>query len=199
MAHKGWSVAGLEMSHMAAEKARALGLPIHIGTLETAPAPEIPYDLSVGWMVVEHLHDPIKALRQLAGSTRAGGWLAISLPNAASKEFEWFGDSWFALQLPTHLYHFTPATITSLLEKAGWVTRKIYQQRNLDNVIASCGYLLENAAHGKVAHWLSRQLIEFPTNVPLHFLTYPILFPIACVLAAFEQTGRMTILAQKAE
>jgi hypothetical protein len=40
-------------------------------------------------------------------------------------------------------------------------------------------------------------LIQYPTNVPLHFLTYPFLFPAAAVLAMFGQTGRMTVLAQK--
>jgi SAM-dependent methyltransferase len=199
MAHQGWSVVGIETSEEAAQTARSLGLLVHVGPLETAPDPEAPYDLSVGWMVVEHLHDPVKALRNVAAWTRDAGWLAISVPNADSREFSFFGDSWFALELPRHLYHFTPQTITLLLEKAGWQVRRIYQQRSIDNIIASCGYLLENISKSRVARSLSRQLVRFPTNVPLHFLTYPLLFPVACILAMFGQTGRMTVLAQKSE
>jgi len=199
MANQGWSVAGLEISKDAAEIARALGFPVHVGPVETAPDPIAPYDLSVGWMVVEHLYDPIKALRNLASWTRDRGWLAISVPNAASSERSLFGDSWFALELPRHLYHFTPSTITSVLKKGGWEARQIYHERNLDNIIASCGYVLENASNSIRLRWLSRQLVHFPTNVPLHFVTYPVLFPIACILATFGQTGRMTILAQKAD
>jgi DNA modification methylase len=170
-----------------------------VGPVETAPAPEAPYDLCVGWMTVEHLHDPIKALRNLASWTRNGGWLAISLPNAASKEFTLFGDSWFALELPRHLYHFTPKTIHSALAGAGWEVQHIYHQRNVDNLIASCGYYLENISSSRFFQKLSRQFVRFPTNVPLHFLIYPLLFPIACVLATFGQTGRMTVLAKKAD
>ena len=192
-------MAGIETSPEAAQIALSLGFSVHVGPLETAPDPDAPYDLNVGWMVVEHLHDPLKALRNLAAWTRDGGWLAISLPNAASKEFSLFGDSWFALELPRHLYHFTPATITLMLKKAGWEVRRIYQQRNVDNLIASCGYLLENVSSSRIFQGLSRQLVRFPTNVPLHFLTYPALFPFACVLAALGQTGRMTVLAQKTE
>lgn len=199
MANMGWSTAGIETSRSAGEAARSLGFPVHIGPLETAPPPQAPYDLSVGWMVLEHLHDPVKALRNLADWTPDGGWLAISVPNAASREFSLFGDSWFALQVPTHLYHFTPATIRSLLKKGGWVQRRIFQQRNVDNLIASCGNLLEGNSDRKIFQRLSRSLLSFPTNVALHFLTYPILFPIACILAALGQTGRMTVLAQKAE
>lgn len=199
VAHQGWTGAGIETSEEAAQTARSLGFPVHVGPLETAPDPAAPYDLSVGWMVVEHLHDPVKALRNLAKWTRDRGWLAISLPNAASKESSLFGDSWFALELPRHLYHFTPATVTLVLQKAGWEVRRIYQQRNVDNIIASCGYLLENVSKSETFCNLSRQLVNFPTNVPLHFLTYPVLFPIACVLAMLGQTGRMTVLAQKTE
>ena len=199
MKDQGWSVAGIEASEEAAQTARSLGFRVHVGPLERAPDPEAPYDLSVGWMVVEHLHDPVKALRNVAAWTRNAGWLAISVPNAESKEFSFFGDSWFALELPRHLYHFTPHTVTFMLKKAGWKVRRIYQQRSVDNIIASCGYLLENISKSRISRRLSRQLIRFPTNVPLHFLTYPVLFPVACILAMFGQTGRMTVLAQKAE
>jgi len=198
-ADQGWSVAGIEPSREAAQTARSLGFRVHVGPLEAAPDPEVPYDLSVGWMVVEHLHNPLKALRNLCSWTRSDGWLAISMPNAASKEFSFFRDSWFALELPRHLYHFTPATITSLLKKAGWQVREIYQQRNLDNIIASCGYLLENLSNSRILRILSRRLVRFPTNVPLHFLTYPFLFPVGCILATLGQSGRMTVLAQKTE
>jgi 2-polyprenyl-3-methyl-5-hydroxy-6-metoxy-1,4-benzoquinol methylase len=198
MAHHSWNVAGIEMSQPAGEKARSLGFPVHIGPLQTTAAPEALHDLTIGWMVLEHLHDPIKSLRKLAGWTRPGGWLAISVPNAASREASFFGDSWFALELPRHLYHFTPKTIVAVLAAGGWKSRKIYHQRSVDNVIASCGYSLETSRPG-VRRWLSRKLIEYPTNVPLHFLTYPFLFPVASALAIFGETGRMTILAQKAD
>jgi hypothetical protein len=119
------------------------------------------------------------------------------VPNAESKERKMFGDSWLALEIPRHLYHFTPTTLTSLLKRGGWEVRRILHQRNVDNFIASCGLLLETRSEARVAQWVSRQLMQFPTNVPLHFLTYPGLFPIACVLAAFGETGRMTVFAQR--
>jgi 2-polyprenyl-3-methyl-5-hydroxy-6-metoxy-1,4-benzoquinol methylase len=197
MAHQGWKVEGLEMSPAAAATARSLGFSVHTGTLETALAPAEPYDLNVGWMVVEHLHHPVQSLRQLAERTRLGGWLAISVPNMASREASFFRESWYALEVPRHLYHFTPRTIRLLLEKAGWNVQRILHQRSLDNAIASCGFLLEDRAASSSARWVARQLIDFPSNVPLHFAAYPILFPVTCVLAAFGQTGRMTILARK--
>lgn len=199
MKHKGWNVAGIESSTAAANIARAHGMVVHLGPLETAPNPEKPFDLCAGWMTIEHLHDPVTALRKLASWTCSKGWLAISLPNAASQEFKLFGSSWYPLQLPIHLYHFTPKTIEMVLTRTGWNLRHLYHQRNVDNLIASCGYILENAGSSRVLQNIGRQLVGFPTNVLLHFLMYPLLFPIACVLAAFGQTGSMTVLAQKAD
>jgi SAM-dependent methyltransferase len=56
----------------AANAARSLGYRVYTGALETAPDPEEPYDLVVGWMVLEHLHDPVLALQKLRSWTRPG-------------------------------------------------------------------------------------------------------------------------------
>ena len=73
---------GIEFSPKAAAVARALGYPVHAGSLETAPAPVEPFDLIVGWMVLEHLHDPVLALKKLNAWMKPGGWLVLSIPNA---------------------------------------------------------------------------------------------------------------------
>lgn len=197
MGSRGWNVRGIEPSPIAAEHARNLGLNVHTGSIETAPEPDAPYDLSVGWMVVEHLHDPVASLRKVGSWTRPGGWIAVSVPNAQSWEFTRFGTYWYALDLPRHLYHFTPTTITMLLAEAGWHVRKILYQRSFDNVVASFGYRLASSARSGIRSGLARAFINFPTNVPLHFLTFPFLFPLAAAVAAVRQTGRMTIWAQR--
>src|SRR2546423_6384354 len=145
MASRSWHVRGIEPSATAAEHARGLGFDVHTGSIDTAPEPSVPYDLTVGWMVLEHLHEPVAALRKLAASTRPGGWLAVSVPNAASWELRTFGSYWYALDLPRHLYHFTPATIQLLLAEAGWQERRILFQRSLDNGVAGLGYCLADS------------------------------------------------------
>ena len=58
MAGQGWEVEGIEFSEKAAQAAAQLGYCVHAGSLETAQQPGEPFDLIVGWMVLEHLHDP---------------------------------------------------------------------------------------------------------------------------------------------
>src|SRR3546814_19345766 len=63
---------------------------------------DLPVDLIVGWMVLEHLHQPLAVLRKLRRWIQPDGWLVLSVPDAGSLEFRVFGDRWYALQLPTH-------------------------------------------------------------------------------------------------
>jgi len=187
----GWQVEGIEMSSTAADAARAHGHAVYAGAVENAPDPARPYDLIVGWMVLEHLHDPAAVLRRLHGWAGPRAWLAISVPNAGALEFSWFTHRWYALQVPTHLFHFTPATIGKLLKRCGWQPRKIFHQRSVSNLLASCGLALQNRrCLARPAAWLR----AFP-EAPAHM--HAAVYPLAWVLSGLGQTGRMTIWAQK--
>lgn len=191
MAARGWEAEGIEFSPEAAAAARALGFTVHAGSVEGAPEPKAPYDLVVGWMVLEHLHDPLLALRKLHRWTRPGGWLAVSVPNAGAAEFRVFRDAWFALQVPTHLYHYTPATLRTLLERGGWRTERVLHQRILSNWVGSLGIVLKR--NPAVRHF-GQKLIGFTSRpTPVHFLLYPL----AYLLSLGGQTGRMTLWARR--
>ena len=41
------------------------------------------------------------------------------MPNAGSLQAALFGPRWFHLDLPRHLFHFTPRTLRALLERSG--------------------------------------------------------------------------------
>ncbi|MGZ4959591.1 MAG: class I SAM-dependent methyltransferase [Methylomonas sp.] len=189
MADQGWKVQGIEFSVKAAQTAMQLGHKVHAGALETAPRPDAPVDLIVGWMVLEHLYDPIGSLQKLREWASPNAWLALSIPNAGSLEFSLFKDKWYALQLPTHFYHFTPATLEKILSAGGWKLEKVYHQRILSNLIASTGYLLRDKGFVK----LGQSFIEYPERAGWGNF---VLFPLAWFLSIFGQTGRMTVLAR---
>lgn len=190
MADRGWQVQGIEFSEKAASAAAQLGYHVHAGPLETAPQPDAPFDLIVGWMVLEHLHDPVGGLKKLREWASPGAWLVLSVPNAKSLEFRIFKENWFALQLPTHLHHFTPATLEKVLLAGGWKLDKVYHQRVLNNLIASIGYFLRKNINIK----LGQALINYAQNTGRS--TSIILYPFAWLLSIFGQTGRMTIWAK---
>lgn len=193
MARRGWEVEGIESAPAAAAAARRLGFPVHTGPLETAPDPAHAYDLVVGWMVLEHLHEPLEALRKLRRWTRPGAWLAASVPNAGAYELALFRDRWYALQLPTHLFHYTAQSLRRLLERAGWRLERVLYQRDLANVPASVGYWLQD--HGRLPR-LARRLVGLPDDRGrFDYYTYPL----AWALSGLGQTGRMTIWARRGD
>lgn len=189
MASKGWKVQGVELSATAAAAAVKLGYQVHTGPLETAPQPENAFDLIVGWMVIEHLHEPIAGLKKLREWSKNEGWLVLSVPNSGSIEFQIFKDRWYALHLPNHLFHFTPETLRNVLDESGWTLEKVFHQRVLGNLIASAGYLLCDKGFAK----LGERLVKFPEHAGRWNYA---LYPIAWILSLFGQTGRMTIWAR---
>lgn len=191
MAAKGWDVTGIEPSAHAARHARSLGLAVHEGAPQTAPPPPAPYDLITAWMVLEHCHHPVDTLRLLHQWAAPEGMMALSVPNAGALEFRLFKDAWFALQLPTHLFHFTPQSITRVLQAGGWRVQRIMHQRTLVNVLGSMGnHLVERESTAAIGRALLAR-----TNAP-GILNHA-LYPVAAVAALFGQTGRMTVWAQR--
>ncbi|HYE35045.1 class I SAM-dependent methyltransferase [Methylocaldum sp.] len=188
MAGKGWQVEGIEFSPTAAKNAQEAGFSVHCGSLESAPEPIRQFDLVVGWMVLEHLHDPVLALDKLHRWTRKDGWLAISVPNAACFQLDWFRQRWFPLHLPAHLYHFTPETLEALLNATGWRIEKIHYQRVMTDLVASAAYLIEDRwPNSSISRFLKRYPGIF--NLPL--------YPLALLLSWFGQTARMTVWARR--
>ena len=189
MKSNGWQVRGIEFSEKAAQSATELGYEVYAGALGTAPKPDIAFDLIVGWMVLEHLHEPILGLRKLREWADPNAWLVLSIPNSRSFEFNLFKERLYALHLPNHLYHFTPASLDKVLTASGWKLEKIHHQRTLSNLIASTGYVLRDKGYVM----LGQKLIDFPG----HAGRWPyFLYPLAWLLSLFGQTGRMTVWAR---
>lgn len=192
MAQHGWDVEGIELSPTAAQAARKLGYAVDIGALEKISKPTQSYNLIVGWMVLEHLHQPVESLRKLASWAKRDAMLAVSVPNVGSVESRLFGSNWYALQLPNHLFHYDTTSITKVMHAAGWEVTQIHHHRNVGNLIASTGYWLCDKGLPR----LGKRFVQFPEAGGR--MGALLLFPLAFLLAAFGQTGRMTVWARRA-
>lgn len=117
----GWNVAGVEISPYAASIARVrLGCDILVGEFEDVTLEDDRFDVVRFSHSLEHLPSPRKALAKARRLLRPGGLLWIEVPNAASLDRWLFGKHWFCWDLPRHLYHFTPDTLTRLLACTGF-------------------------------------------------------------------------------
>lgn len=123
----GWDVCGLDFSDAAVARVRASGLKAFQGTL---PHPELPagsFDVVAMRHSLEHVPDPLPVLRAARDLLAPGGRLLVQVPNYASWEVDYFGDASPRLDIPRHLTHFTPATLSAMLQRAGYREPRVEQ------------------------------------------------------------------------
>lgn len=172
----GWIVEGVEFSDKAASVARTKGFDVKVGSLESVNLDEKKYDLIVGWMVIEHLHDPVQALKKLNTAIKDDGYLVASVPDTKSLAKFLFKEYCYDLHLPNHLYHFTPKTLKLILFKSGWILERVIWQRNCNTLINSFEYWAidkNKKVLVKVASWLKlnpkASYLRFFLNILLGF------------------------------
>ncbi len=121
MADRGWQVTGLDASVGAGRAVQEeLGLKVLTGTLPHSDLLPCSFDVVTMWQSLEHVHRPLSVLRQAYQLLVPGGKLIIATPNIESLPYSWFGPAWFGLDLPRHLTHFTPKTLGTMIETAGF-------------------------------------------------------------------------------
>lgn len=116
---RGWQVSGSERGVDGARVAAAAnGIPTFVGGLD-AISPAARLDLVILFHTLEHLEAPVEMLRHSAGVLAPGGVVVVAVPNIASWQARVFGRWWFHLDVPRHLHHFSPATLTAACERVG--------------------------------------------------------------------------------
>ena len=111
----GWEVCGVEIDAEASETARSKGLSVFTGDLLGANYPDHFFDVVRMSFVLEHLPNPKEVLREIKRILMPTGRIYISLQNARSLNYWLFRRWWFSLDVPRHLFSFTPNTIQRLL------------------------------------------------------------------------------------
>ncbi len=82
MEHRGWTVAGIEVSARSADEARGrIDGTVHTGTPEDAPFPPASFDRVALFDVLAHLAEPKRTLAAAAGLLVPGGELLLSTVN----------------------------------------------------------------------------------------------------------------------
>jgi SAM-dependent methyltransferase len=188
MRERGWQVQGIEFSDKAAEAGRAKGLPIQTASVETAASPQGGMDVVAAWMVLEHVHDPVRVLQRIRSWVKPGSFLIASVPDGSCAWTRVFQDVWYDLHLPNHLYHFTPHTLRKLLGFSGWTVDRIYWQKNPNILLQSLNRVAASRSWrcaGKLLRWLTHA----PQAGKLRLL-------LGWILGLFHLSGRMEVWAR---
>ncbi len=116
-----WKLFGLEPNPEAAHQAAQIpGVDVFCGRLEDATYPSDFFSVITMWHVLEHLYDPLNALRKLRRVLKPDGVLIIAVPVLDSADAKLFGPYWSGYDVPRHLVTYSKGTLSEMLSRSGF-------------------------------------------------------------------------------
>ena len=116
-----WELYGTEISPETAEIARmSTGAQIFTGEASDAPYPQDCFDVITSFDLLEHVYDPRAFLMKVREWLRPGGIYCLNLPNIDSWEARLFGSYWYGLEMPRHVTHFSPKSLSRAMQSLGF-------------------------------------------------------------------------------
>lgn len=118
--HPGWRLEGVDASDAAVAAARASGLAVHAGTVQSLPLERGAYDLVLLIATLEHVDSPHAVLSAVRDVLRPGGRVVIVTDNVDALSFSLFKTRhWGGYHFPRHWHLFTAATLAALARGVG--------------------------------------------------------------------------------
>ena len=153
MAEDGWDISGLEPSDAIRVRAEAeLGAEnVRGGLLGMDDFEPGSFDLITFWDVIEHIPDPRAALVRAGELLAPGGLLIVETQDVASRAAKVLGKKWQHYKHAEHIYHFNPATLTALLDSAGF--ESLENSGRLGGKYVTFGFVAERV--GRIHPFLS--------------------------------------------
>lgn len=107
----GWTTCGIDFGLQSLSALRNRGHMAVAANIQTIPlAAETCRYVNLSHSL-EHVHDPLAVLSECHRVLQPGGIANILVPNAAGWGVETYGINYRGLDVPRHLYHFTPDTL----------------------------------------------------------------------------------------
>ena len=117
----GFEAEGLERSGWAAREARQrFSVHVPTGDIFSITGGSQRFEAITLWHMLEHARDPAAVLRAVRDLLAEGGKVFIELPNYRSVDAKGYGTEWTGWDLPYHLWHFTPESLSTLLTACGF-------------------------------------------------------------------------------
>ena len=128
----GWKVAGVEPGERQARTCREVhGLDVRAGFLVDARFEDASAEVVSYRQVFEHVHDPLAELAEARRILSPDGLLLVEVPNFASPRYtvarartalRLCRPFWERVNVPEHVFYYSPRTLDALLAQAGFTT-----------------------------------------------------------------------------
>jgi SAM-dependent methyltransferase len=143
-----WNLYGIEISRDEARTAEGrTGAEIFVGDVLDAPFAAESFDIITSFDVLEHLYEPRRVMAKVAQWLKPGGIFYVQVPNIDSAEAHVFRTYWHGLELPRHLFHYSPDSLRSMANTAG-LRNVLLETRRNQAVGTSLRYVWDDAFRG---------------------------------------------------
>lgn len=116
---RGCDVYGVEADENIRRVAEKFDLKVHVGLFDPEQYPPEFFDYVTMDQVIEHMVDPVAALRGVVQVLKPGGTLVVSTPNAQGWGAKFFGRRWINWHTPYHLHHFSRQSLGMVAAEVG--------------------------------------------------------------------------------
>jgi SAM-dependent methyltransferase len=125
---RGHRVTGVEIDEEAVRVAAGQGVEVHQGSIERLPdvVARHRFDLVIMSHVLEHVLEPVQAVKAVANLLKPGGRFVCVVPNNASAGLAFSGQAWEPLDVPRHLNFFVPANLRTVCEIVGLKSQRLF-------------------------------------------------------------------------
>ena len=124
MKRQGWSVCGIDLSPKVLLYAKEKGLDVFETSIDDVSFPDEYFDAVTAFYVLEHVTNPLHALKNIFKMLKPCGILVLRVPHTTPiiRFLSFFRIKNNLYDIPYHLFDYSPQTITQLLKKSGFST-----------------------------------------------------------------------------
>ena len=188
---EGWEVFGVDIAKGAVEFSRnTWDLNVKEGRLAEQKYPNDFFDVITMWHYFEHEPDPIGVLTEANRILKRGGLIIINIPNMDSLEVKVFQERTCYWSPPAHVFHYTPETISRILEKTGFKVNKIaFPFFSPQSFLFSFIHTLQLK--------LNRSIYRGNWKIYLSVLLVPLFLPLNILASYLKKGSNMTVYATR--
>lgn len=146
----GWEAWGIDQDPLAVETAKKTGARVIQGGLPDTGLPSSYFDVVTLSHVLEHVYDPLAALKESYRLLKPGGLIWIATPNQNSYGHAQFAGSWRGIEPPRHLVIFTTNSLIKLLRSANFTKINHKPCRKQANEFYKNSHMIKNEKSKKL-------------------------------------------------
>lgn len=186
----GWKVKGIELNEDSVNFAvNKLNLDVENIKIEDFQSNQL-YDVIYLNMVLEHVSSPKEILLKCHSMLKENGRLVLGIPDFSGIEVRIYKRYAYTLQLPYHLYHFTPNSIKKYLRLFEFKKIKITHGDFDRDLLAPLNFMIEENPESILLKYVYKIVIN-------KYIRKTIIKIIVKVISFLGKTSRMVVVATK--